>query len=445
MQQRVSIYSSSVWSYASSQGSPNSAATLTLSVRYASATIYLLRGHNSNLPLLSWRNRIQFILLPNLPHLTYQSKHEYREEQVDQQWTIISLKALAMLRGHKLKYLVLVTKRYNCKICNKRVSIYLSSVWSYASSQGFPTQLQPLPATIRRALYGHMHPHKVRSTWLQPLLPGVRYASTSLNFILGRFANRYNCKICNKGFSSTRALYGHIHLSRFTQLSRNPYPQEMGHFSVGGIDEGVADESECHSNSFPTSLISIINQNINTETNNGLSSPLSHWPCFMNPSRNTYIWLPSGITVRYETKGFHLLELCVVICILSRFTQLGRNPYPHVFVRGIDEGVADKSECRSNSFPTSLISLINQNINTKTNNRLSSPLRHWLCFVALSQNIYLWLTNGITIRYATKDFPSPQALYGHMHPHKEESLYEIGDLQCDGFIGHEDEDGAKRL
>ncbi|CAL2272212.1 unnamed protein product [Prunus armeniaca] len=44
-----SIYSSSVWSYASSQGSPNSAATLTPSVRYASATIYLLRGHNSNL------------------------------------------------------------------------------------------------------------------------------------------------------------------------------------------------------------------------------------------------------------------------------------------------------------------------------------------------------------------------------------------------------------
>ncbi|CAL2272211.1 unnamed protein product [Prunus armeniaca] len=65
------------------------------------------------------------------------------------------------LRGHKLKYLVLVTKRYNCKICNKKVSIYLSSVWSYASSQGFPTQLQPLPATIRYAsttlnlLHGH--------------------------------------------------------------------------------------------------------------------------------------------------------------------------------------------------------------------------------------------------------------------------------------------------
>ncbi|KAH0972125.1 hypothetical protein GBA52_024281 [Prunus armeniaca] len=49
-----------------------------------------------NRPLLSWRNRIQFILLPNLPYLTYQSKHEYREEQVDQQWTIISLKALAV-------------------------------------------------------------------------------------------------------------------------------------------------------------------------------------------------------------------------------------------------------------------------------------------------------------------------------------------------------------
>ncbi|CAL2272209.1 unnamed protein product [Prunus armeniaca] len=367
MQQRVSIYSSSVWSYASSQGSPNSAATLTLSVRYASATIYLLRGHNSNLPLLSWRNRIQFILLPNLPHLTYQSKHEYREEQVDQQWTIISLKALAMLRGHKLKYLVLVTKRYNCKICNKRVSIYLSSVWSYASSQGFPTQLQPLPATIRYAielymviciltkfaqlgcnLYSQVFDTlatfeleestkvlqtKVNAIKLLPDFPYLTYQSKHKHEEEQASPIGTTVRYATKGFHLLE-LCMVIFTSQGLPNSAatlTPRYSEMGHFSVGGIDEGVADESECHSNSFPTSLISIINQNINTETNNGLSSPLSHWPCFMNPSRNTYIWLPSGITVRYETKGFHLLELCVVICILSRFTQLGRNPYPHVF------------------------------------------------------------------------------------------------------------------
>ncbi|PQQ07616.1 hypothetical protein Pyn_18476 [Prunus yedoensis var. nudiflora] len=105
------------------------------------------------------------------------------------------------LRGPKPKYLPLAAKRYNCKICNKG-----------------------LPSTL--ALYGHMHSHKFCLSRPQPLPPGVRYARTTLNLIHERNSNLhrgpkpkylplaaklYNCKICNKGFPSTRAMYGHKH------------------------------------------------------------------------------------------------------------------------------------------------------------------------------------------------------------------------------------------
>ncbi|CAB4316990.1 unnamed protein product [Prunus armeniaca] len=115
---------------------------------------------------------MSFKLLPDLPDLTYQSKHKHGEEKVDQQWTIIPLKALVVLHGPKKKYLHLAAKRYNYKTCNK----------------GFPSI---------RALFSHMHPHKVLPTQLQPLPPSVRNTSTTLNFILGCNSNMEKSRLTN--------------------------------------------------------------------------------------------------------------------------------------------------------------------------------------------------------------------------------------------------------
>ncbi|KAL6272844.1 hypothetical protein ACE6H2_023536 [Prunus campanulata] len=89
------------------------------------------------------------------------------------------------LRGPKSKYLHLAAKRYNCKICSK----------------GFPSTL---------ALYGHRHSHKFCLSRPQPLPPGVRHRGPKPKY-LPLAAKLYNCKICNKGFPSTRAMYGHKH------------------------------------------------------------------------------------------------------------------------------------------------------------------------------------------------------------------------------------------